>query len=171
MKTLLLILLIIPFNLFAQCDTEAADKLLKAKEPNAARKLYSKILKKEPTCYKALMGRANAYYDLQDYTPSLIDYTNAIKIKDNDPMAYALRGGVYFVIKNYEMAIADFTKMIELDEKHSAYGYFMRGLSKSVLPVEDVSGACADFKRAKELGWVMDVKGLNEYCNATDLED
>ena len=60
--------------------------------------------------------------------------------------------------------------MIDLNSKDIAYAYFMRGMCKSVLPQQDVNGACKDIRKAKKLGFDVSMPGLNKYCNCTDLE-
>ena len=61
--------------------------------------------------------------------------------------------------KDYYGAISDYTKAIEIDPKYADV-YRNRGISKEL--IEDMKGACADWRKASDLGvedaanWVRD---------------
>jgi tetratricopeptide (TPR) repeat protein len=93
-------------------------------------------------------------------------YTSALSYNENLPEIYTKRAGTFYGMQDFENAIKDYTKAIELNQKEVAIIYFMRGLSKTLLKIEDKEGGCADIKKAIDLGFnTSDVDGLDEYCN------
>ena len=63
---------------------------------------------------------------------------------------------------NHIGAISDFTKAIEFDPNY-AKAYSKRGISKESLG--DLTGACADWKKAAELGDTDAAKWVANQCN------
>ncbi len=93
-------------------------------------------------------------------------YTQALIYNENLPEIYKKRAETFFLMQDYESAISDFTKVIESNSKDISKIYFMRGLSKTLLKVEDKDGACSDIKKAIELGYdISNLNRLDEYCN------
>ena len=78
---------------------------------------------------------------------SIIYLNEAIKIKPNDARFYISRG-TFRGTKNYEDAIEDYTKAIEI-EPNSVFAYRLRGDSKSKLG--DYQGAINDYSKAIEI--------------------
>ena len=64
-------------------------------------------------------------------------------------LAYSNRGSAKERLKDYEGAVADFTKAIEIDPKFAS-AYSNRGMSKYLLG--DLKGACDDARKAADLG-------------------
>lgn len=71
-------------------------------------------------------------------------------IKDNNKavQAYSFRAYVKNILKDYKGAIADFTKIIEL-EPNNSYAYDKRGICKK--NSQDYAGALKDYNKAIEL--------------------
>ncbi len=69
--------------------------------------------------------------------------------KVEDAAAYNNRGLAKARLKDYQVAIADFTRAIEIDPQY-ANAYSNRGMAKEL--VGDRKGACADLKEASSLG-------------------
>ncbi|GEM_PF-1621998 len=106
-----------------------------------------------------------------DLEKGISNYTKAIALTSDNAELYMKRGGAFFYQKDFEKAISDFSNAISEKTEDPANAYFMRGLAKSLLPTEDVKGACEDFRKAKELGFsTKGLSGLNEYCGTNDLE-
>ena len=80
-----------------------------------------------------------------------LDYFNkAIAINSEVSQFYMKRADVYFLQKKYTEAVTDYSKVIELDPA-GAEAYYIRGNAKASLM--DREGACADWKKASELGF------------------
>jgi Flp pilus assembly protein TadD len=65
-------------------------------------------------------------------------------------------------LKDYQGAILDFTKAIQLDSKDSG-SYYNRGVAKSML--KQKASACLDYSKAGELGYADAYEAIKEYCN------
>lgn len=110
--------------------------------------------------------KAEKFYKEKKYKKAIDFYTVAVNYNENLPDIYKKRAGTYFQIGDYENAIRDFTKVIELNPENTSTIYFMRGLSKTLLTMEDKEGACQDIRKAIDLGYdVANLNGLYEYCN------
>ena len=102
-----------------------------------------------------------------DYGCAIADFTKAIEIKpkfaeayigrgaawhskgDNDGYVALERGEILFDLSDYDCAIADFTKAIELNPK-IAQAYDFRG--DAWAQKGDIGQACTDWRRACEIG-------------------
>jgi len=71
-------------------------------------------VKNNPKSSYAYCKRGLAYYNLQNYTQAIEDYTQAINLKPNYKVAYKLRGDAYKALGENEKAEADFAKAREL---------------------------------------------------------
>jgi tetratricopeptide (TPR) repeat protein len=171
MLRLTLIFLIFPLSLYAQSSMESAEKLFKDKKYKKAIAEYSEVIKTKPYSIGAFVGRGDCYYKLENYKAAIEDYSKGLKIDSTDVKLISKRAGSFYMTKEYAKAIEDYSKLITANYKDVSNIYFLRGLCKSLLPTEDVEGACADFRIAKSLGYKTDqLTGLNKYCSVTDLE-
>ncbi len=109
-----------------------------------------------------------------DCRQALILYTQALKERGESTELFKKRGMAHYSLKEIELAIADFSKAIDLQkegEEKDAELFFIRGLSRSVLQKEDRAGACSDFKMASKLDWRPSDKEFDqwyvEYCPTT----
>lgn len=84
-------------------------------------------------------------------------------MKQNSNIAelYVLRGNIYLRQKEYNTAIANLNKAIEIDRKN-ALAYFKRGYAR--YRVVDSQGACGDWRIAYQLGIQEAQKFLDENC-------
>jgi tetratricopeptide (TPR) repeat protein len=102
-------------------------------------------------------------YDLKDFVGALSDFSIAIEILPDFAEAYYLRGLLYGKeLHKYTKAIKDFTKAIKVKTDY-AEAYFNRGVTYRIL--DDVKKSCADWKKAKELGFEDADKLIEKYCN------
>ena len=76
--------------------------------------------------------------------------------------AYSTRGKAKLLLKDYYGAIADYTKMIELNP-NDAYAYNNRDITKENLG--DLNGACKDWIKAASLGGRGLIEWQRELCN------
>ena len=140
-----------------------------------------------------------AYYKKSDHYGAISDYIKAIELNpNNDEMSYINNNGekLYFSnhhayynigvykakLKDYNGAISDYNKAIELNPNYTK-AYYNRGISKSKL--KDHYGAISDFNKAIELnpnytkayynrGWSKDelkdeYGAISDYTKAIEL--
>jgi hypothetical protein len=75
---------------------------------------------------------------------------------------FSLRGAAKSKLKDYQGAILDYTKSIELYPKY-ADAYYGRGFAKYYS--NDKNGACLDWSQAGELGYADAYSTIKEKCN------
>lgn len=80
---------------------------------------------------------------LRDLDSATKAYSNAIKLRPDNEMAYNNRGGAYAVQEQYDLALADFAKAIEL-KPDLAVAYGNRGLAYADQELYDLALACYD---------------------------
>lgn len=122
--------------------------------------------KKNSSLYDLIEKADKLSIEGKNYEKAIELYTSALNFNENQTEIYTKRGGTFYAMQDFENAILDFSKVIELNPKDISTIYFMRGLSKTLLKNEDKLGGCSDIKKAIELGYnVSDLNGLDEYCN------
>jgi tetratricopeptide (TPR) repeat protein len=89
----------------------------------------------------------NAFVN-DDFSESVEEFTRAIKIDPDFPLAYVSRGAALMKMDRMEQSIADFDHAIELDPDYPKT-YHLRGLAR--VEMEDHEGALEDFGRAIDL--------------------
>jgi tetratricopeptide (TPR) repeat protein len=93
----------------------------------------------------------------KEFTLGLISYEDSSAL-------YLGRGQVRYQQKHYQDAIADFDQYLTRVPSDTKT-LFLRGIAKSLLKPEDVTGACADIFAAKTAGLSMNgINGLDKYC-------
>jgi len=115
-------------------------------------------------CYE-MLGNA--------YSSSAIEaYNAAIRANPADGLFWYRRGSVKYGLKKYAEAIQDFNKVISLhtDDTQRQYGYTIYFRGKSYYYLKDLSNACADFKRASDLGVKAGKQDYGQYCNLTTVK-
>lgn len=118
-----------------------------------------------------LIEKGDSFCQNSEYDKGIESYTAALKFNQKSSEVYQKRGNAYFAIKKFDLAVSDYTKALNNNPDNPQIIYIMRGLSKSLLEKEDNKGACADFRKAKNLGYdLKEMTGLNEYCGSNDLE-
>lgn len=76
---------------------------------------FTKAVELNPDFAAAFHRRANAYYEIADYTCAIADYTQAIKLNPDSPHSYWGRGAAYGKLGNRRLADDDYA-MAELLE-------------------------------------------------------
>lgn len=125
---------------------------------------------KATTAYSSDYNYGILRYQIGDYVGALDAFNKAIaeNPETNDFMIYSYRGNTKSKSGLYYEAIADFTKAIELkptkviDYSNWVKNYFNRGVAKFYL--ENLEGACEDWKKSYDLGYGSASEYLNEYC-------
>ena len=121
---------------------------------------YTKAIERnpqDPANYN-LRGNAYTWYKMNkdNLEKAIADYTKAIlhpqrfanKLNSKYAEAYNKRGVAYYYLQKYDLAIADYTKAVELDPKF-AWAYHNRGLAYYYLQKYNL--AIADYTKAIEL--------------------
>ncbi len=89
---------------------------------------------------------------LKQYQEALQDFDNAVKFdKDNNKEYYFNRGEIKIFLGQGKESISDFDKAIEIDPKY-AQAYYYRAAQYQTIGQK--AKAKADFKKAKELGYI-----------------
>lgn len=141
---------------------------------------YNEAIKLRPDFAEAYNNRGFVYAKQGNYEKAIADYTKAIQSSPIDPYtlnkqgiritftdqrqnqvkAYNNRGFAYAEQGNYEKAIADYKKAIELDPSY-ALAYWNRGVARTKLG--DKQGAIEDFQTAAKL--------YQQYGMTSDYQD
>ena len=87
-------------------------------------------------------------YDHEDYPAQIEAYSEAIRIKHDFAMAYSARGNCYHSIKEYALASADFTRVIQMNPQDGE-AYYNRGYAYAAQNLRGM--ALADFKMLLEI--------------------
>lgn len=96
----------------------------------------------------ALVNRANGFEDQGELDRSMSDLTRAIELDRSFEAAWANRGRLHFVRRDYEAAVADFTEAHALAPQ-DASTLFYRGLVR--LRQQDYDSAIEDYRAARAL--------------------
>jgi tetratricopeptide (TPR) repeat protein len=119
---------------------------------------------------KALNTEGALHTSLNSERQKIAINTNLeVKLFDNnadynvlDCQIYYNRGIEYFESKEYEKAIIDFKKSLEVDNMVSNSHYY---IGKSYLELKDTIKSCENFNISARLGDIEAKEMLNKYCN------
>lgn len=121
-----------------------------------------KLEKKVEDMQKIIDGLNNKFELYQEFLPEIIERTLAIKNNTNNAIAYFYRGLAYYNLKNYDQAIKDYSKAIELDSDY-AWAYSNRGLV--YYDLQNYEQAISDYDKALELNPIY-IDAYNNRGNA-----
>jgi tetratricopeptide (TPR) repeat protein len=111
---------------------------------------FTKAVEIDTNYADAYTNRGLVFENRGEYNQAIMNYNQAIGIDSIQSFAYCNRGLIYSELGQYERAISDYTRAIEINPKfiqaykNRAYIYHTY--------LEDDDKACADLKRACELG-------------------
>lgn len=80
---------------------------------------YRRAMELEPKNFKIPEQLGRLQFDLGLYDEAIDSLTQSLALNPNNDWAFSMRGDVYHYKKDYDKAIADYTKAIELDPKIS----------------------------------------------------
>ena len=103
--------------------------------------------------YKDYLDFAIYNFQCGKYIEAIEEINKSLKIKDNWDIPYFYRGASNQALENYDEAILDYTKAIELNEKMTD-AYYNRAkilLSRKDIEDPDVFRAISDLEKALEL--------------------
>jgi TonB family protein len=104
--------------------------------------------KPTPTPAEFYSKRADASLAKGEVDAALTDYSEALKIKADDPDLYVSRGKAHFSKKDFDRSVKDYDKAIEIAPK-TVVAFLNRGASYEGLG--DVQKALTDYKAAANL--------------------
>lgn len=99
-------------------NLEEIIKLQKQGEFKKAKKLYLKILKKDPSNFKVLALLGATLLQLKEYDYAINFLQNAVQINPNIPSIYNNLGVAFTKIKKYEESIKNLKKALSLNNKY-----------------------------------------------------
>ena len=105
-----------------------------------------------PNFVNAYHYRAVIHSYLQHYDQAMADINKALTLDDKHILSYFFRAGLFANKLEVDKAIDDFNKIIRL-EPNNGKAYDHRGYAK--IQMGDKSGGCDDFKKARELGFMV----------------
>jgi tetratricopeptide (TPR) repeat protein len=104
--------------------------------------------KQAPNLVSALQHRGMEYTAQQKYPEALTDFSEALKMKSNDPDIYERRAYVEMKTNDYDKALADYSEAIRLSPKEVRY-YLLRSYIYETKG--DVKNSMADTERTLKL--------------------
>jgi len=124
---------------------------------------YSKAITLKPNYSEAYNNRAYCKLFLGDYTGTISDCYQALKLmgKRPSPIVFDNLGQAYRELNKLDSAFIYFNKAVELD-KNFAQAYFERG--KAYLKNNDLNNACSDWMQSRVLGYTDSTGMENKYC-------
>jgi tetratricopeptide (TPR) repeat protein len=102
------------------------------------------------------------YEQFNQLDSAIMDMAKAIELDPTDWRAYQNRGYYNYLLENYDKALPDINKVIDLQTDFSN-AYFLSGLLKEKL--NDKTGSCLDFRKADSLGNEEAIVKIMEICN------
>ena len=165
-NTLYTLALLLSFSSFGQTAEEYYEK---AQEKSINKDYYGAIA---DLTKAAELGMEFAYFkrgaakqDLGDDEGALKDYTVFINKGGTYVWAFRSRAGIYYDKGMFQEALEDYLTSISVDpsEEYVNHPYYSIGLCRAAL--EDMDGACKDWKKASSLGNKEASKMLIKYCN------
>lgn len=118
-------------SLLAQGNQEAANftregiEASKAKDWDKAIVAFKKATQLEarygPNLASALQQRATVYVSQKKFPEAIADYSEAIKVKANDPDIFERRAYAEMQLKDYDKALRDYSEAIKLSPEEAKY--------------------------------------------------
>jgi Flp pilus assembly protein TadD, contains TPR repeats len=143
-------------NRFAREGAEASKNQDWDKAVDLLRKATSLDHKYAPDLAIAYQGRGYAFAKNQQFQEAIQDYTEALKLKSNDPRIYEQRAAVEMKMYDYDKAVADYSELIKLKPNevrylnYRAYVYEVReNLKDSMADTEQVLKLDSNNQEAK----------------------
>ena len=110
--------------------------------------------------YKALFLCGQIYYEQNDYLNALISFNKTLKLHV-DAKYFVARGNTYLKTKTYKYAEHDYAMALDLNPRMGNV-YFNKGIAR--LEQGNKKGACYDFMKARDNGYMKADDYLKKYC-------
>jgi tetratricopeptide (TPR) repeat protein len=137
----------------------------KLKQYNKALAAATKAINLDPKKTIFYRDRAGMYMSLNDDKKALIDLNSSIKLNPSERDSYLQRATIYRKTKQYQLAIPDATKVVEISEKSKALDrYWAQALSVRADSYDGIGRkdlANTDRAKVNAVGkdWIEDVMG------------
>jgi tetratricopeptide (TPR) repeat protein len=115
---------------------------------DAFRKATELDRKQEPNLVSALQHRGMEHTTQQQYPEAIADFSEALKLKPDDPGIYERRAYVEMKTNGYDKALADYSEAIKLKPKEVRY-YLLRSYIYETKG--DIKSSMADTEEALKL--------------------
>ena len=121
----------------------------------------NKLLQIDPSNIDAYWYRAYAKVELGLYEDGINDYKKSIALGDKDSMTYTNIGYAFYELGDNYKSISYYNKSLQMDSTNIR-AYLNRGIAKE--KIRDLQGACADWRRASQLGSQDAVQWVRNSC-------
>jgi tetratricopeptide (TPR) repeat protein len=123
---------------------------------------YNKAIALDTTQVDYYWARGNARLTTVDYEGATKDFTKVIQLDPNRAEPYLLRAMIKVYKKEFsDEAVADLNEAIRLNPG-LAKGYYYLGVIRFVR--NDQEGACANWKKAADMGLTQAMDYLKKHC-------
>ena len=129
----------------------------------------TEALEISPDQEKAFKIRAGSYWYSEQFVESLQDYSHLIETEDDpEPMLYGSRGQVYAELGDFDQALGDLEKAVELfrrkQDDETGLAYCLNGLGRTLTGLDRMDEADAAFRESAALqpenAWLQFNRGL-----------
>lgn len=134
---------------------------VKANQYNSAIEDYTKAIELNPQKSKYIYHRGLAYFQLSQYEQAKNDFQATLAMDGGNADIYVKLAYLKQQDNDLKGAIEDYTKAIEFNAKFAA-PYYYRGLIYLQVLLHDK--ACADLKKAANLGHPQAARQYDKYC-------
>jgi protein O-mannosyl-transferase len=122
---------------------------------------YDLAVKYNGGAFVVYSNRAVAKFDSKDYPGTVNDCNLATKMDSTKQEVYNTRAAAEFYLKDFTGAERDFTKSIALDPKNNES---LKNRGNLYYQLKRLPEACADWKKAAEMGNEEARKAVENYC-------
>jgi len=137
-----------------------AELYMRLDDKRSALSDYKKVVELNPVNVQLTWDIGRVSYEIEEYVDALTYYSRAMEKQENpEAQLFLIRGEVFEKLKNYEAAIEDYTRVIEMNP-NLAEAHYSRGQARA--RAGDSKSACIDWKKAAELGH-EEAKGVIVY--------
>ena len=108
----------------------------------------TKAIELDPKDPAAYHNRGRIYYDLGQYDKAEADYTKAIELEP-EALSFLRRGILFVKLSNFQLALDDYNKVIEILDDKKTDGYFYR--AKFYIHFNKYEEALSDYKKTAKI--------------------
>ena len=98
---------------------------------------YEGRVEKSPQAVNLRLILGHLYKSKNEYDKALVQYEEAVKLGESDPLVWLSRGSVHVLLQNGELATADFERALELEKDKSRKQDILRKLADNAFAQRD----------------------------------